>query len=113
MSWTVEYTATAWQDLQDLRNIYEYIAYNLLTPEIAAGQIQRIMHKTGALDEMPMRHSLYAHEPWRSQGLRFLPVDNYIVFYLPRESINTVDIVRIMYGGRNIQKQLNETEIQY
>ena len=108
MSWAVEYTATA---RQDLRNIYEYIAYNLLSPEIAAGQIQRIIHNVRALDEMPMRHSLCAYEPWRSQGLRFLPVDNYIVFYLPRESINTVDIVRIMYGGRDIQKQLSETEI--
>ena len=108
MIWAVEYTAAA---RQDLRNIYEYIAYNLLSPEIAAGQIQRIMRNVRALEEMPMRHSLCAYEPWRSQGLRLLPADNYIVFYLPRESINTVDIVRIMYGGRDIQKQLSETEI--
>lgn len=27
------------------------------------------------------------------------------------ESENTVHIVRIMYGGRNIKKQLNETAI--
>ena len=108
MSWAVEYTAAA---RQDLRNIYEYIAYNLLSPKVAVGQIQRIMHHIGTLDEMPMRHSLYADEPWRSRGLRFLPVDNYIVFYLPREAVNTVSVVRIMYGGRDIQRQLSETEI--
>lgn len=108
MSWTVEYTAAA---RQDLRNIYEYIAYNLLAPQSAAGQIQRIMRNIDALDEMPMRHGLYSEEPWRSQGLRFFAVDNYLVFYLPGKSLNTVSVVRIMYGGRDIRRQLSETEI--
>ena len=40
MSWNVVYTARA---KQDLRNIYEYIAYNLLAPDTAAAQTQRIM----------------------------------------------------------------------
>ena len=55
-----------------------------------------------------MRHRLYEEEPWRSQGLRVLPVDNYIVFYLPDETSATVSIIRIMYGGRDIDKQLND-----
>ena len=66
-----------------------------------------------ALDEMPMRFRLYDEEPWRSVGLRFFPVDNYLVFYLPDESKNTVSIVRIMHGGRDVRSQLNETEIEY
>ena len=39
MSWNVVYTAGA---RRDLRGIYEYIAYELLAPEAAAGQTQRI-----------------------------------------------------------------------
>ena len=40
-------------------------------------------------------------------------IDNYLVFYLPEESKNTVSIVRIMYGGRDVRKQLSETVMEY
>ena len=94
---------------QDLRDIYEYIAYELLEPDTAAGQTNRIMKAARSLEQMPMRHRLYEEEPWHSQGLRFLPVDNYLIFYLPDETDNIVNIVRIMYGGRDVKKQLDDT----
>ena len=84
MSWDIVYTAGA---RRDLRDIYEYIAYELLVPETAAGQTQRIMKEIRALDEMPMRFRLYEEEPWHSEGLRFFPVDNYLVFYLPEDKV--------------------------
>ena len=94
---------------QDLRDIYEYIAYELLEPDTAAGQTNRIMKAARSLEQMPMRHRLYEEEPWHSQGLRFLPVDNYLIFYLPDETISVVNIIRIMYGGRDVKRQLSET----
>ena len=94
---------------QDLRDIYEYIAYELLEPDTAAGQTNRIMKAARSLEQMPMRHRLYEEEPWHSQGLRFLPVDNYLIFYLPDETNNIVNMIRIMYGGRDIKKQLDDT----
>lgn len=74
----------------------KYIAYDLSAPETAAGQTQRIMKEIRALAVMPMRFRLYDEEPWHSAGLHFFPVDNYLVFYLPDESQNTVSIVRII-----------------
>jgi len=94
---------------QDLRDIYEYIAYELLEPDTAAGQTNRIMKAARSLEQMPMRHRLYEEDPWHSQGLRFLPVDNYLIFYLPDETNNIVNIIRIMYGGRYVKRQLSET----
>lgn len=99
MSWDIVYTAQA---RQDLRDIYEYIALELLAPEAATGQTQRIMKTIRSLGEMPMRYQLYGEGPWHSRGIRFLPVDNYLIFYLPEEPHNTVNIVRIMYGGRDV-----------
>lgn len=104
MSFNVVYSA---ESRQDLRDIYQYIAYELLEPETAAGQAERIMKAVKSLDEMPMRHRRYEEEPWYSQGIRFLPVDNYIVFYQPDESTNTVNIVRIMYSGRDVKNQIS------
>lgn len=106
MSYYVAYSAEA---RQDLRDIYQYIAYELLEPEIASGQVDRIMNEISSLDEMPLRHRRYDEEPWYSIGLRVMPVDNYLVFYLPDETNDTVSIVRIMYSGRDINKQLYET----
>ena len=105
MSWRVVYTAEA---RKDLRDIYEYIAYGLLAPETAAGQTRRILQAVRALDEMPLRYRRYEEEPWHSRGLRFFPVDHYLVFYLPETGQNTVNIIRILYGGRDIRQQLKE-----
>lgn len=106
MRYKIFYTAGA---KRDLRGIYSYIAEELLVPDTAAGQVQRIMKEIRSLEEMPMRYRLYDDEPWHGLGLRFFPVDNYLVFYLPDESTDTVRVVRIMYGGRDIRRQLEKT----
>lgn len=62
----------------DLRDIYEYIAFTLLEPEIAAGQLERIEKGMLSLDEMPERFRMFENEPWRSRGLRQMLVDNFI-----------------------------------
>jgi len=108
MIWNVFYTDEAQEDLQ---GIYDYIAYVLLVPEAAARQADRIMDAVDSLDHMPLRYRLYDHEPWRSKGLRMLSVDNYVLFYLPNETDGTVAIIRIMYGGRDFERQLGESEV--
>lgn len=94
---------------QDLRDIHEYIAHILLVPETARKMTGRIMKAIRSLESMPERNPLYKDDPWRSQGIRFLPVKNYLVFYTVDASADTVSIVRIMYGGRDVSRQLDET----
>ncbi|GHU82597.1 addiction module toxin RelE [Clostridia bacterium] len=107
MTWAVYYTEQAEIDLQ---GVYEYIAYTLLEPETAKQQARRIMGAADSLDHMPMRHRLHSSEPWHTRGLRVLPVDNFLVFYLPVEPQHTVAIIRIMYGGRDVDRQLNRVQ---
>ena len=102
MKWEIIYSK---ESRQDLRNIYEYIAYRLLSPNTAAGQSHRIMKAIRSLDEMPLRYRRYEEEPLYSRGVRFVPVDNYLVFYLPDELNHTVNIARVIYGGRDIKEQ--------
>ena len=106
MSWKIVYTSRA---REDLRNIFEYIFNELCAPDTAVNQTRRIMQSIRSLDDNPMRYRLREDEPWHSMGLRFFPVDNYLVLYLPKEGKKVVNIVRIMYGGRDIRKQLNGT----
>lgn len=104
MSYKIVYTEEAERDLID---IYRYIAINLLVPDTAKNQTERIMKAINSLDEFPFRYKLYQGEPWHSVGLRILPVDNYLVFYLVNDKEKMVAIIRIMYGGRNIELQLS------
>lgn len=71
---------TSIQAEEDLREIFEYIAFNLLSPENAAKQLERLESQILSLDKMPERFPRYGKEPWYSRGLRFVEVDNYIVF---------------------------------
>ncbi len=68
------------------------------------------MDAADSLESMPKRFRMYDREPWRSRGLRILPVDNYVVLYLPDEKAHVVTIIRIMYGGRDINSQLNAND---
>ena len=101
MIWRVIYSDEA---RKDLRNIYDYIANELEVPEVAAGQVRRIMSMIRYLDNMPYRYPLYREEPWYSQGIRVVPVDNYLIFYLPDEEHHAINILRIMYSGRDTAK---------
>ena len=84
----------------------EYVSYDLLEPETAKNLLRRITGEIETLDTMPLRYSLFHEEPWLGRGLRFFAVGNYLVFYTPEEKSSTVYIVRVIYGGRNIQEQL-------
>jgi toxin ParE1/3/4 len=92
----------------DLRGIYEYIAFTMLEPEIASGQLERIEEGILNLEEMPERFRVYEKEPWHSRGLCQMPVYNFIVFYIPKIEDKTVTIIRVMYGGRDIDEQLKK-----
>lgn len=104
MKWKVKYSAEAKQDLE---GIYDYISSVLSEPQIAKGQVERILSSVKKLDLMPQRYRLCDYEKWSKQGVRFLTVDNYIVFYLPDETEKSVTVIRIMYGGRDINNILN------
>jgi len=105
MSYAVEITEQA---DADLRGIFEYIAFDLQSLQNAAGQLSRLEKNILSLDEMPERFRRYEKEPWHSRGLRLMPVDHYCVFYIPDTEKQAVRIIRVMYGGRDIDAQLAE-----
>lgn len=92
---------------RDLRGIFEYIAFELQSPENASGQLDRLEKHILRLDTMPERCRRYEKEPWKSRGLRILPVDHYVVLYIPNEDKKIVTILRVMYAGRDVDNQLN------
>jgi len=96
------------QALLDLKSIYEYIANVLMEPVTAEKQYSRIEKAAYSLDNMPERFPRYEKEPWQSRNLRFMPVDNYIVLYIVDNKNSMVTVIRIMYGRRNTEKELDD-----
>lgn len=90
----------------DLRGIFEYIALELESPRNAIWQLDRLEDSIIGLGMMPERYRRYEEEPWKSRGLRILPVDKYVVLYIPDADKKVVTILRVMYSGRNISNEL-------
>ena len=96
--------------LNDLREIYAYIANELLVPETAAAQVGRIRKEVRSSDFMPARYALVEWDPWHSMKMHQLPVDNFIVYYLVDDEEMAVTVVRIFYGGQDIEGIINSNE---
>ena len=92
--------------LNDMEEIYRYIAENLRSPENAAGQYDRIADGIMGLETFPERYRLVDFEPERHSGLRRLLVDNYSVFYVIREK--QVIVTSVLYSASDIEQRLKE-----
>ena len=93
------------QAKNDLREIFKYIAFDLQSVQNAVGQIERIEKAISSLDTMPERFKVYDKPKWHKRNLRIMPINNYLVFYIPSHDNCTVTVLRIMYGGRNIDNR--------
>lgn len=103
--YTVIYSPEA---MDDLRSIYSYIAFKLKEPGIAKKLVDKIRNDIRKLYEQPERYAPVEWEPWKSMGMRKLPIGNYVVLYLTDNGQKEVSITRIFYGGRNIEKIISE-----
>ena len=106
-SYKVGYSVDA---LDDLREIYAYIANELLVPETAVAELGCIRKKVRSLDFMPARYSLVEWEPWHSMKMHQLPVDNFIVYYLVDDEKREVTVVRVFYCGRDFEGIVNSNK---
>ena len=93
--------------IDDLQSIYDYIAYELQSVINAENQLNRLQDEISRLDFMPESFRLYEKEPWRSRGLRFFSVDNYIVFYIVDNENVEVNVMRVLYGKMDFSKIWN------
>ena len=97
----VEITREALQDMED---IYNYIAIDLLSPENAIGQYNRIANEILTLDTFPERFRIMESEPEKSMELRRMLVDNYSVFYtIPADKVIVTDV---LYTASDIEARL-------
>ena len=103
MKYAIIFTETAQTDLSA---IFQYIAVDLQSVQNASHQLARLEKAIASLEEMPERHRVYDWKNWRERHLHIMLVDHYLVFYITTQEDFTVTIMRILYGGRDIDSQL-------
>ena len=98
MKYKLEFTEVA---LRELESIKTYISDELNNPEAASRQSSRIFLAAEALTVFP---KLYRVRRIDAEGneIRFLLVDNYIIIYNIDDKTNTVNVIHIIYGRRDI-----------
>ena len=102
----VEITAAA---LADMEEIYNHIAYVLLSPENAMRQYNRIADKILSLESMPERNRIMDADLGLTRELRRTFVDNYTVFYKIRK--DRVIVTDVLYSVSDIESRLrNKTK---
>ncbi|MBO5076802.1 MAG: type II toxin-antitoxin system RelE/ParE family toxin [Clostridia bacterium] len=90
--------------LDDLREIYSYIAFVLKEPLVATRLIQRIRKEIQTLGLFPDKYHVVTIETMRLLGMRQKTVGNFVIFYLTDYNNRAVNIVRVLYGRRNLNE---------
>ena len=90
--------------LNDMEQLYTYIAVYLNAPKAAMDQYNRIVEVIMSLSQMPKRIKLMNSEPERTKGLRRINVDNYSVFFLVNK--DTVVVTNVLYGSVDLSERL-------
>ena len=95
----IRYLPIAQKDLQD---IVLYFLDNLKSPQAAMDFIETLDKSILRLKQYPYSCKLYQPQDPLEFEYRFLPVKNYLVFYIVAENI--VEIHRIIYAKMDLEK---------
>ena len=107
MIWDVAYSD---ESIRDLEELYAYVAFELSAPESARKLVEKIMARADSLETFPMRFARYPVSPLREGGVRFVAVDNYLIFYRPDEHEHAVHILRVLFGGSDVVSRLGSED---
>ncbi len=105
MEYEVKVTHHAIAQMQEAAG---YISRVLLAPETARRWMAKLQREIAGLRRMPLRFPQVAEEPWRTQGIRKLAVENFLVYYWTDEARGIVWVTAVVYGRRDQCSALRE-----
>ena len=90
----------------DMRETYRYISEELQNPAAASSIVSLIDKAILSLKENPTRYPLVRDDYLASKGYRMIVVKNYLVFFIVREDLRVVSVMRVLYGRRDWMRLL-------
>ena len=95
----------------DLDGIVSYIASELSNPQAAADFLSRPEKVIDEIRSFPESGAPFNNEFLSNTKLRKKPVGSYLLYYLSVPETETVYIVRIVYGKRNMEEILRQLDL--
>ena len=99
MAFRVKYSEVA---ADDLFEIISYISDKLCNPQAVERFYNTLNEKLSLLREHPYIFPLHHDEKLNAEGVHFTAIGNYLIFYVIDNDNSIVNIVRILYGRRDI-----------
>ena len=89
------------QAVGQIEETVRYLSQIPLEPALVRKWADTLQREIEKLDSMPARYPLTEEEPWRTKGIRKMPVRNFLVYYLIDEEAKTVWVTAVLYGRRD------------
>lgn len=85
-----------------------YISKVLQASTVAKHWAARIKKELASLSTMPARYPLTEEEPWHTEGVHKMSVENFLIYYWIDEEKKIVWITAIVYARRDQLRVLRE-----
>ena len=85
-----------------------YISKVLQASTVAKHWAARVKKELASLSTMPARYPLTEEEPWHTEGIHKMSVENFLVYYWINEEKKIVWITAIIYARRDQLRVLRE-----
>ena len=95
-----------------LRETAYSIAVDLAAPDAAIAWAMKMRGHIFNLAYFPSRVQLTPEEPWRSFGIRRLPVGKYYIYFLILEDLKEVRVTDVVFQGMDQAKRLAGWPVQ-
>lgn len=99
------------QAQEQMAEIVDYISHELFAPESANNLLDKMESSIMGLTEFPERFQLIDEEPWKTEGIRKIVVNNFLVYYCINELEKKVQVTAVIYSKRDQIEQLKNMKI--
>lgn len=92
----------------DLNDIIRYLAVDLANPKAASTFLEKFQSAVDEVRLFPQSGSPVPNDFLNGINIRKVLIGNFIMYYLPDDTEQTIFVVRIVYGRRNLEEILQD-----
>ncbi|MGN0342371.1 MAG: type II toxin-antitoxin system RelE/ParE family toxin [Roseburia sp.] len=100
------------QAQEQMEEIVDYISHELFAPDAANNLLDKMEKSIYALSEFPEHYQLIEEEPWRTEGIRKIVVNNFLIYYWVDKVNRKVQITAVIYEKRDQIAQLKKMSLE-
>ena len=98
--------------LGQMKKIVHYISNDLMAPDAADNLLDKLKAEITKLSSFPKKQALIDEEPWRTEGVRKIVVNNFLIYYWVDDENNRVQVTAVIYSRRDQIRQLSNMDME-